>query len=147
VDAAKLVILLQKAPVLVDDFSTYANDAALQAVWAALSGVTQTLDAGRMLITNGAGGGSVQRAFKTVPGKAYDVTVDLTGGTTSIDCAFGATSGGSELGNTTTVSAGAGPTTRTLRIVATGITTFARPRTGSLAGGTAYVDNMIVRPV
>lgn len=141
---ADLTSLVEAAP-LNDDFSSYADDAALQAVWLTGSGgVTPTLDAGRMKLTNGTGAGYIYRAFSTIGGQRYAVSAALTGGTASGDIVFASAPASADLLALTGVTAGAGPTTRTGSFVAVGSTTYIRVRTGGTAGQTFFVDDISV---
>lgn len=131
-----------------DDFS-YANTAALQAVWSAQAGVTASLDNGRILIATDTDGGYVVRAFTLAAG-TWLFGIDLQGGTGSCDCVLATTSTGSDvlssLGGST--GAGSGIVRRGGVFTWTGGTLYCRVRTGpdGGAGATNWAGNITFVP-
>lgn len=133
---------------LLDDFSSYADDTALNAVYTSISGATLSLDTGRLKITNGAGAGVARRlwANNLTVGQRYEWAVDLTGGTAGVDVRFASTQGGNNYGTATFTDAG-NSATRTGSFVAISSDLWIDARTSAPASGTGFFDNFRLKAV
>ena len=64
----------------VEDFSTYANDAAMKLVWNQGSAANGSLVGGKLRLA-AASGTALGRSWPTIPGKAYSISVTVATGT------------------------------------------------------------------
>lgn len=125
-----------------DDFSTYADTAAMLAVWASSpvgGGGDPTLDTGRMAIvtTSGSIYQRASRSFATTVGATYTVVIDVTG--TNCQVWIGTNPNGNQNASITTPAG-----VRTSKsFVATASTTYVT-LTSIGTVGTSYFDNLTI---
>lgn len=108
--------------------------------WTAASSATLSVVSGAMVVTNGATAfGYAYQAIATVPGKNYNVTFSVTGGTLSGNLYIGTTPGGFENYASPNRSVG----TYTVYFTATAATTYLRVgAAANTSGGTVSFDNI-----
>lgn len=139
-DSVADVTSLVGATPLNDDFSTYADDTALQTIWTA-SGGTISLNAGAMRVIRGAGTSSGYRTFVTVIGRVYTLKFSITAVSgangASVRVGTGAPNNNNNY-SSSTLTVGA----YTISFVATGTLTYLSLLAGSTAGDTADFDNV-----
>jgi hypothetical protein len=127
---------------LSDDFSSYADDAALNAAWTVGGGATAVLNGGAMRVTRGAATGWAHRSFTTIVGRRYRVRYAIA--------AVGAGAGGSiRVGtsannNNNLNGAILGVGSYSATFVATATTTFLSVLPGSANGDQVDFDTIIV---
>lgn len=140
-------VIAASTAVLSDDFSSYADTAAMVAAgWTNATLSSITLENGKLKATNGASSGYCYRSFPTVAGRTYRVSYRQELGTVSTaDVVFASTPSGSDilaLGSVWGIGNNAAG-----YFTAVGSTTYLRLRTGSPAGGTAFLDNVEIREI
>lgn len=139
------VTSLVGATPLFDDFSTYADTAAMLAAgWVGVNNGDPTLSAASLRVTNGAAlFGRASRAISTVVGRRYTVKVDIIGPTTA-SLYVGTTAGASNIASISGAAGGAA----SLSFVATVTTTYISVQNGSsVLGNFNEYDNFAVRLV
>ncbi|WP_137387955.1 phage tail tube protein [Rhodoligotrophos defluvii] len=128
--------------VFFDDFSSYADDAALNAAWTADNGAVLTLSSGRMLVTNGlASAGNANRSFTTQPGASYVLRLENVGAGNAL-FRVGTAANGQQLVSNTVLPPGA---FETAPFVATGATAWIGLNTNTAVLSAARLfDNIVV---
>jgi len=128
--------------VFADDFSTYANDAALQAVWTQDGTALRTLSSGRMRVENGAStNASTYRSFTTVANTLHTLTIDNPGAA-NFQYRIGSSAVGQQFGFGT-ISAGA--VAASVSFTPTSSPVFFTVRVlSSTLGAFTLVDNILI---